>query len=263
MPRSWVTEVERAKRRIVKERTKTRKGRGREVAEAIVAKEIKRITVLWNNPLAPTPKMPPIILATAGHGPATLRTITKIVTGLERGRRTGTGTMKETGIGTDGEMTDTERETETPKKGMHEGEIEMKIPEGQAAEKDEEGAEEAVTGEIELTKCWGGIETGEEIAELLYPRPFKILMALIFLQSNVLSLLPPLQPPPRSLVHRPVANGIPAADPTAQTSTIKGKRNEDDDRMTRKEKKRSTGAGPVPPPSPLHVIMNMNRTVLK
>lgn len=258
--------METAKRRIVEERTKTTIGTPREVAEVIVANRKRDIPVLRNTPLAPTLKMPPTILTAVGHGPATLRTATKIMIELERGRKKETGTTKETGIGTDGEMTDTERETETPQEGMNEGEKETKIVGGQAVEKDEvEKEAEAVTEEIEGTKWLGAIETetGEEIAGLLCPHPFKISMDPIFLQSNVPSLLLPLQPPPQSQVHHPVASGVPAADPTAQTSTTRERKNKDGDQMTRREKKRSTGAGLVPPPSPLHVILNMNRTFLR
>lgn len=147
--------IERAKRQIVEERTKKKIGTGREVAEVKVAKGKKDARVLQNIPHVPTLRMPPDILTVAGHGPATLRTTTEIVSGIKKKIKKETGSVKETGIGTDGETTDTERETETPKEEMNVGEIEMKILGNQAVEKGgvQKGAEKAVTEEIER-KRW-------------------------------------------------------------------------------------------------------------
>lgn len=119
-----------------------------------------------------------------------------------------------------------------------------------------------MTGETER-KRWlekeieMGTGTGEEILDLSYPRPFRISMALIFLRSNVPSLLPPPQRPPQYQVH----HGAPAADPRAQTNIVRGRRNEGDDQMMRKERTRSTGADLDPLPLHLLVIMDMNRIV--
>lgn len=232
----------------------------------IVTRGKRDAGALQNIPPAPTPRTPHDTHTVADPGPVTLRIATKIETEIKRGRESERGTMKETGIGTGGEMTGIESETETPEEEMNEGEIGMKISGGQAAEREavQRGAEEAVTGETER-KRWLKKEietgTGEEILDLLYPRPFRISMALIFLRSNVPSLLPPLQQPPHYQVHHPIANGTPAADPRAQTNIVRGRRNEGDDQMIRRERMRSTGADPGPPPSRLLVIMDMNQTV--
>lgn len=201
-------------------------------------------------------------------GPATLRIATKTETEIKRGRESEKGTMKETGIGTGGEMTGIGSETETPEEEMNEGEIGMMTSGGQAAEREavQRGAKEAVTGETERL-TWLETETetgtGEEILDLLFPRLFRISMALIFLRLNVPSLLPPLQRPPQYQVHHPVANGAPAADPRAQTSIVRGRRNEGEDQMMRKGRMTSTGAGPNPPPLRLLIIMDMNQTVFR
>lgn len=221
---------------------------------------------LQNIPLAPTPRMPHDMHRVRDLGPATLRITTKIETEIKRGKETQKGTTKETGIGIDGEMKGIENERETPEEEMNEGEIGMMISGDRAAEREavQRGVEEVtVTGETERRR-WleKKIETGtgEEILDLLYPRPFRISMALIFLRSNVPSLLPPLQQPPQYRVHHPIANGAPAADPRAQTNIVRGRRNVGGDQMMRKERMRSIGVGHNPPPSHLFVIMDMNQT---
>lgn len=213
---------------------------------------------LQNIPPAPTPRMRHDTHTVGDPGPATLRITTKIETEIKKGRESEKGTMKETGIGTGGEMTGIESETETPEE-MNEGEIGMKISGGQAAEREaaQRGAEEAGTERKRWLEKEIETGTGEEILDLSYPRPFRISMALIFLRSNVPSLLPPLQRPPQYQVH----HGAPAADPRAQTNIVRGRRNEGDNQMMRKERTRSTGADLDPLPLHLLVIMDMNRTV--
>lgn len=240
-------------KRELKKRIKARIGREGEAAKAIVARGRRGAGALQNLLPAPTPRMPPDMHTVADLGPAPRRTATKIETEIKKGREREKGTMKETGIRTGGEMTGTESETETPEEEMDEGEIGMRITGGQAAEREavRRGAEKAVTGETErktLLEIEIETGTGEEIAGLLYPHQFRISMALIFSRSNVPSLSPPLQRPPQSQVHHLVANGAPTADPRALTNIIRGRRNEGDGQMMMRERMRSTGVGPDPPP---------------
>lgn len=131
----------------VKKRSKTRIG-NKEVVEVIVAGGKRDAGALQNIPPAPTHRMPPDTTRIAADlGPATQKTGTKI----KRGRESEKGTMQETGIGTVGEMTGIERETENPEEEMKEGEIERKILGGPIAER-ESIQEEAETGETERKK---------------------------------------------------------------------------------------------------------------